>query len=151
VRDQRIDNLVVLTGDIHSSWGSDLTPNPFDGSYNPATGGGALGVEFVAPGVTSPFLFPDTPEGAAQAAGAALQIRAISPHMKLVELFRRGYLLLDINRSRVQGEWYYPRTIRERDLAHNFGGAMASASGIANLQPAAGPAPARTDAPDPAP
>ncbi len=151
LRTSRIDNVVVLTGDIHSSWGSDLTPNPFDGSYNPATGSGALGVEFVAPGITSPFLFPDTPEGAAQAAGAAQQIRAISPHMKFVELFRRGYLLLDVDRTRVQGEWYFPQTIKARSLAEDFGGAMFSMAGISSLQPAAAPSPARSNPPDPAP
>jgi alkaline phosphatase D len=148
---ERIGNVVVLTGDIHSSWGSDLTRNPFDGSYNPATGGGALGVEFVTPGITSPFLFPDTPQGAEQAAAAARQIRAISPHMKFVELFRRGYLLLDVDRTRVQGEWYFPRSIRERDPAEDFGGAMASGVGIANLQPASGPSAARSGAPELAP
>ncbi len=151
LRTHRIDNVVILTGDIHSSWGSDLTPNPFDGSYNPATGGGALGVEFVAPGITSPFLFPDTPEGAAQAAGAARQIRAISPHMKFAELFRRGYLLLDVDRTRVQGEWYFPKTIRERNLAEDFGGAMFSGAGLSNLQPAASPSLARSGAPELAP
>jgi alkaline phosphatase D len=151
LRTSRIDNVVVLTGDIHSSWGNDLTPNPFDGSYNPATGSGALGVEFVAPGVTSPFLFPDTPEGAAQAAAAAQQIRAISPHMKFVELFRRGYLLLDVDRTRVQGEWYFPQTIRTRSLAEDFGGAMFSMAGVSSLQPAATPSPARSNPSDPAP
>jgi alkaline phosphatase D len=148
---ERIGNVVVLTGDIHSSWGNDLTRNPFDGSYNPATGGGALGVEFVTPGITSPFLFPDTPQGAAQAAAAARQIRAISPHMKFVELFRRGYLLLDVDRTRVQGEWYFPRSIRERNPAEDFGGAMASGVGIANLQPASVPSATRAGAPELAP
>lgn len=151
LRTGRIDNVVMLTGDIHSSWGNDLTPNPFDGSYNPATGNGALGVEFVAPGVTSPFLFPDTPAGAAQAAAVAQQIRAISPHIKFAELFRRGYLLLDVDRSRVQGEWYFPQTIQTRNLAEEFGGAMFTMAGISHLQPAAGPSPVRTDAPEAAP
>ena len=105
----------------------------------------------MGPGVTSPFLFPDTPEGAAQAAAAARQIHAISPHMKYIELFRRGYLLLDLDRTRVQGEWYYPKTIQARSLAEDFGGALFAMSGINTLRPAAGPSQERSNAPDPAP
>jgi alkaline phosphatase D len=147
-----IDNIVVLAGDIHSSWGSELASNPFDPRlYDGASGRGSLGVELIAPGVTSPFLFPDTPEGAAQAAVAAQQIRAISPHIKNAELFRRGYLLVDVTRERVQGEWYYAKTLRERDAAHEFGSAFASAAGSNTLRPAAGPSTPAGDAPDLAP
>lgn len=53
--DHNIDNVVVLTGDIHSSWGNDLSLNPYDPAvYDPTTGRGSVGVEFVTPGVTSP-------------------------------------------------------------------------------------------------
>src|SRR5262245_18485905 len=125
LREHRIRDVVVLAGDIHSSWGSDLTSNPFDfSSYDPATGTGALAVELITPGVTSPFLFPDTPAGAAQAAAAAQQLRAISPHVKWIELFRRGYVLLDIDNDRVQGEWYYMRNVREHSLIEDFGAAF---------------------------
>jgi phosphodiesterase/alkaline phosphatase D-like protein len=30
LRDERIDDVVVLTGDIHTSWANDLTEDPFD-------------------------------------------------------------------------------------------------------------------------
>ncbi len=55
VRDNGVDNLVVLTGDIHSSWANELTGNPWDpAAYDPATGRGVLGVEFATPAVSSP-------------------------------------------------------------------------------------------------
>ncbi|MEE4298791.1 MAG: alkaline phosphatase D family protein, partial [Pseudomonadales bacterium] len=44
-----IDDVAVLTGDIHSSWAMDLAPDPFGGGYDPATGRGSLAVEFVTP------------------------------------------------------------------------------------------------------
>jgi alkaline phosphatase D len=133
IRTNNIGNVIVLSGDIHSSWANDLTPNPFDTSYNATTGAGSLGVEFVTPGVTSPFLFPDTPVGQAQAAGTAAQIRSISPHIQSAELFRRGYLLLDIDRDRVQSEWYYPKTIQQRFLQQDAGAILYSASGSNHL------------------
>jgi phosphodiesterase/alkaline phosphatase D-like protein len=71
-----IGNVVVLTGDIHSSWGMDIAENPFNpASYNAATGAGSVAVEFVTPGVTSPGI-----EDPAQAAGFAALLRATHPH-----------------------------------------------------------------------
>ena len=148
MRSNRIDNVVVLSGDIHSSWGNDLTDNPFNGSYNPGSGAGSLGVEFVTPGVTSPFLFPDTPQGAAQAAATAVQLKSISPHIKSAELFRRGYLLLDIDHSRAQGEWYYTKSVQTRNLIQESGEVFYSAAGANYLVPASGPSLPRAGAPD---
>ena len=49
-----MDNVVVLTGDIHTSWAIDLSTNPYDDeTYDPDSGAGALAVEFVTPAVTS--------------------------------------------------------------------------------------------------
>ena len=50
-------DVVVLTGDIHSSWAMDLTEMPYDAAmYDPATGEGSLAVEFVTPAITSPHI-----------------------------------------------------------------------------------------------
>ncbi|HKO91902.1 MAG TPA: alkaline phosphatase D family protein [Polyangiaceae bacterium] len=113
-----IDNVVVLTGDIHSSWALDLTPSPFDpATYDASTGRGSLAVEFITPAVTSPGI--DDPAQAAQAQAALL---ATHPHLEYTELNRRGYLLLDVNHERVAAEWYHVRRLDERngvgELAH---------------------------------
>ena len=50
----RIDNVAVLTGDIHSSWALDVARDPFGAAYSASTGKGSLAVEFVTPSVTSP-------------------------------------------------------------------------------------------------
>jgi alkaline phosphatase D len=128
IKQEGINNVVVLSGDIHSTWGNELTMNPYDGSYTPGTGKGSLGVEFITPGVTSPFLFPDTPEGAAQAAGAAAQIKGINPQIRTAELFRRGYMVLDIDKQRAQCEWFYPKTLQQRSLLLDEGAKWYTAS-----------------------
>ena len=46
-----INNMVVLTGDIHTSWANDL---PLSG-YNASTGANSAGVEFVATSFFSEF------------------------------------------------------------------------------------------------
>ncbi|MGK0358180.1 MAG: alkaline phosphatase D, partial [Bradymonadia bacterium] len=59
---ESIDNLVVLTGDIHTSWAIDITPDPNNPeAYDPLTGMGSLAVEFVTPAVTSPGLAAISP------------------------------------------------------------------------------------------
>ncbi|MBY0372645.1 MAG: alkaline phosphatase D family protein, partial [Bryobacteraceae bacterium] len=117
-----INNVAVLTGDIHSSWGNEVSVNPFAPNF------ASQAVEFVTPAVSSPGI--DDP---AQAAGLAAQINATHPHVKFVELNRRGYLLVDVDRDRVQGEWYHVATIRERRAEEAYARGLAAASGQPRL------------------
>lgn len=94
-----IDNFVVLTGDIHTSWGNDIPT----ATYDPATGAGSAGVEFVATSVTSQgasFLGPLGQLGTGV-------IQGQNPHMKYIELTQHGYVILDVNQTRTQGEWWF--------------------------------------------
>jgi alkaline phosphatase D len=147
IADTNVENVVVLTGDIHSSWGSDLTSNPFDAAqYDPATGRGSVGVELVTPGVTSPGI-EDPAAAAQQAAG----LRFLSPHMKFIELNKRGYVVIDINRDRMQSEWWHVPTIRERTDVQALAASLTTASGANHLVPATSTLTALSDAADPAP
>lgn len=104
-----IDNFVVLTGDIHTSW-----------AFNIKNGSDARGVEFVTPSVTSP--------GSPVDVGGILQIE--NPHIKYVELTKRGYVILDINTQRIQGDWYYINTIDDfNDPSQSWGTSYYSNSG----------------------
>lgn len=96
-----VDNVVVLTGDIHTSWAMDLTEDPNNlVAYNPLTGAGALGVEFVTPSVTSPGL--DELSGVGEPT-----LMTQNPHMKYINLSEHGYMLLDITPERIQTEWWF--------------------------------------------
>jgi alkaline phosphatase D len=94
-------NLVVLTGDIHTSWGQELSTNPYDPAvYDPKDPDRvSLGVEFVCPGMTSPGI-PDAPK-ARIAEKVALRTQ---PHLSFANFEKRGYILLDIDDSRTQAE-----------------------------------------------
>ena len=87
-----IDNMVVLTGDIHTSWAVDLK-----------NGNNPVGVEMVTPSVTSP--------------GSPINLSNLitlqNPNIKYVELTKRGFILVDITPQRVQGDWYNVSTINE--------------------------------------
>lgn len=145
--DNQIDNVVVLSGDIHSSWCNDLARNPWSPDYSAATGKGVVAVEFVTPAVSSPGPANGAPPPVAD--GTAAQLRQISPHMKYIDLYRRGYVLLDITPQRVQGEVYHVPTVDQRVGGEVLSAIYVNEAGANGLQPGAGPAPAASAA-DPA-
>jgi alkaline phosphatase D len=117
-----VRNAVVLTGDIHSSWGAELVREPTStANYT------SLGVEFVATSVTSPGF--NDPDGA-----VARGLRELNSHLKYVELTRRGYLLLDITPQRVSGEWWYVDTVLAKSTVQAFGTALQTPDGSNRLE-----------------
>ncbi len=107
VLSNNISNLVVITGDIHSSWANDLPT----ASYNGSTGGGSAGVEFVTPSVTSPGI--SIPLGASA-------IQASNSHIKYCDLSSHGYVIMDINKNRTQADWFYVSTIDTRSPSFSY-------------------------------
>lgn len=95
-----INNVVVITGDIHSSWANDLPTS----SYNSSTGAGSVGVEFVTPSVTSPGL---------NLPGGASAVQLANSHVKFCNLNQRGFLILDVNKNRTQADWFFVSTIEQ--------------------------------------
>jgi len=127
VRDEALDNVVVLTGDAHSSWAFDLTDNPFDGqSYDPASGAGSLAVELVTPSVTSPYDF-----------GGASASSSTHPHLKFVDRVRHGYVLVDVTAERAQAEWYFASSVLEPSAAESLGAVFEVRDGENHLRVAA--------------
>lgn len=103
LRDKQIDNTVIFTGDIHTSWANEIQYDSGNLAETP------LAVEFVTPSVTSPG-FPEDLAGP-----AAVAVRAANPHMKYVELKSPGFILVDVTRERTQSEFYYVRNITGED------------------------------------
>ncbi|TSJ46773.1 alkaline phosphatase D family protein [Fluviicola chungangensis] len=102
-----IKDVVVITGDIHSSWANDI---PASG-YNGSTGSGSAGVEFVAPSVTSPGM---------NIPGGASALMLANSHIKFAELSAHGFVILDINKARTQADWYYVNTIDSRNSGFSY-------------------------------
>ncbi len=126
IRARAIDNVVILTGDIHSSWAMEIyldSGQPLNALPQPPLGLGPLAVEFVTPSVTSPGF----PEPAADP--LAQLIPTMNPHMKYVELKTHGYLLLDVRRERVQSEWWYVDNIASRNFRSWLGARVETRAG----------------------
>lgn len=95
-------NLVVLAGDTHNAWASDLA----DARGTP------VGVEFATPSVSSPgfeAIFPD--ENPQVLAGALQQL--IGP-LVYANTHQRGYLLLTATPDEMQAQWRYVDTVFDR-------------------------------------
>ena len=130
-----VNNVVVLTGDIHSSWAADLTQDPNNsnvatGGYNGVTGDGSRAVEFVATSITSPGL--NDPTGS-----TAGFLRSVNPHFKFIDFNQRGYMLLDVTPQKAVCEWYFVDTVASISNNQTFGTAFEVQQGTNRLQPSA--------------
>ncbi len=145
-RDSGVKNMVVLTGDIHSSWANEIAYDPGDkAAYDPVTGRGSLGVEFVTPGITSPGI-PDLFLGILEDA------RPKNPHVKWVDGSKRGFIILDVTKERVQAAWYHFQDITvEAQQTPTFATAWSVRDGETRLVADDAAAPSREGAPALAP
>ncbi len=144
--DNEIENVVVLTGDFHTSFANEVVPTPVDlqvieigplqipfyspsSSYDPTTGDGAVAVEFVTPSITSANF--DENLSLAEALGIqiflntpiqldTLSLGTANPHMKYAELISHGHYILDIKADSVQANFFYT-DILDPDAPANFG------------------------------
>jgi alkaline phosphatase D len=93
-------NLVVLAGDTHNAWASDLLDLQ----------GNQVGVEFATPGVTSPGLeeyFPN--ENPAAVAAGLTQI--IGP-LQYAQTKSRGFLLVTATPQECRADWRFVSTVK---------------------------------------
>ncbi|MBK8657955.1 MAG: alkaline phosphatase D family protein [Bacteroidetes bacterium] len=102
-----IRNVVVLTGDIHTAWANDL---PLAG-YDTANRSKSVGVEFVAPSITSGNELPPLI--------TAPVISSLAPHVRYVELVQHGYYVLDVTPQRTQADFIYVSSIESKAYTVN--------------------------------
>ena len=120
----QIDNTIMLAGDSHANWVSDLLwvdpeSAPFAAAnngidippYNQATGAGAIGVEFAVTAVSSSGF-----SGNIAATNAQAQ-KLVRDNAELMwnEGYFRGYLALYLSKDEARAEYYGAPTVRERN------------------------------------
>lgn len=123
IASNHIDNVAILTGDIHTSWANDV-PNP-DSTYVSATGKGSSLVEFVCTSVTSGSFITFPVSGSI--------ISGLIPHVKYAELSKRGYLLFDVTDQKVQGDWVYMSTVVSRNYTSSTAASWCDLDGANHL------------------
>ena len=115
---RRLDkNLVVLAGDSHNAWASDLKD----------AGGVAVGVEFATPSVTSAGLELEFPRiGRQFLADAFVQM---VPDLRYAQTSDRGYLILTLTAAQARCEYVYVGSVFDNDLDARIGRSLAMLPG----------------------
>ncbi|EJD45874.1 hypothetical protein AURDEDRAFT_184531 [Auricularia subglabra TFB-10046 SS5] len=111
IHDEKIDNVVVLAGDSHANWVSDLAfPNDTT-TYDPRTGAGALGVEFAGTAVTSSSSFGRN-IAPADADVMSAKLVAANPELQWSEGSYRGFFVLSVAADSLNATYYALRDIQ---------------------------------------
>ncbi len=113
-------NLVVLAGDTHNAWASDLA----DFGNNP------VGVEFATPGVSSPGFEAFFPTENPLAVAAGLQ-QIIGP-LVYAETANRGYLLVTANADECRADWRFVSTVKSTSYTAYTGRTLRTLPGAGN-------------------
>ena len=124
---ERVRDVAILSGDLHSSWAFDVPRNPWSG-YQGSTGEGSLAVELLSPAISSPPLFTDP-----AVRERSVLLRALLPHLKFLEGESRGYVLLDITRAQLRAEWFFVPSVLERSAAETRAAGFVCERGSAHL------------------
>jgi alkaline phosphatase D len=107
-----IQNVIFLTGDIHTAWANDLPLNV--NQYQPNTGNGSVAVEFVCTSITSGSSPIPIPSWAYDI------IYTVLPHIKYSELYKKGYSLLDLGNNKATNNFYYVDNISQPTANQEF-------------------------------
>ncbi|KAI9817509.1 MAG: hypothetical protein M1827_001119 [Pycnora praestabilis] len=111
--DNNIGNNIMISGDSHANWVTDLVWLD-DQPYDPVTGNGSIGVEFAGTAVSSP-----SPYGQnitiAKANNASAALIAANSELQWSELYYRGYFELRIDAGAVNASYFGTPTIVNRN------------------------------------
>lgn len=104
-----INNVVVITGDIHTAFACELTRDPSDfAAYTPEDSG-AVGVEFVCPSVTTQGFPPAVVEA----------MRLYNRQIRFAEGalgINHGYVVVEVTPERCEGSWYFSNVLLRGDF-----------------------------------
>ncbi|WP_431309386.1 alkaline phosphatase D family protein [Gordonia sesuvii] len=136
IRDGGVDNVVFITGDIHSSWACDV---PVDAARYP--GAGTVATELVVPSVTSSNVddilgVPEHTVGNAVPAA----IMTANRHVRWNDFDAHGYAVLTVTPTAAQMDWYFVRDKTDPRTGRYHARSFRVASGSQQVQPVGGTA-----------
>jgi alkaline phosphatase D len=125
-----MNNVVVLSGDVHVSLALELHRNPFDSTDH------TLAVEFVTPSLTSQNLDDKMGWSRRSTDSQDIERQAVEflPHWEWVDLDSHGYVIVDITPARVTAEWWHLDTVLSRSPYEERGAVVAVPHGTERLE-----------------
>jgi alkaline phosphatase D len=126
--------LVVLSGDLHSSWASEI-PAGADGAGHP------VAVEFGAPAVSAPtFARAVAPKLPGGVAALRTVLRSQNSHLRWCDLEAHGYFTLDVTPERIQADFWHVERIGRRTTNERWAAGWRATHGDPHLRRATQPA-----------
>ncbi len=136
IKDNNLEDVVILTGDFHTTFAFEVADPPANVSlinagplgaipfytnnpgYDPQTGEGAVAVEFATPSISSAnfdenldlessIFFESIINQEIVDPGSGLSIGNPNPHMKYTNLIDHGYYVLDVTPAKTQADYYF--------------------------------------------
>jgi alkaline phosphatase D len=129
IKESKINNVIVLTGDAHMSFVTDLTTAPRNRKiYNRKTGEGAVGVEFLPTSIS---------RGNMDESGVPKEFiplfqsisKGWNPQHRFCQFSKHGYGTLDITKERCVAEFWYSPILSMQDVEF-FGRGYTVKSGV---------------------
>ena len=135
IEKHEVENVVVITGDIHTAWASELSRDPHDRNvYDRKTGKGVFGAEFVAQSISSSNLDEIQGKLVGKIAASYSKARKRNPQLRYVNLIDHGYMLLDLNSENAKATWVFTQTLKKPTLRTRRPVAWQLTSGDNSLQ-----------------
>lgn len=110
VYENGLSNIIMLAGDSHQNWVSDLVWLD-EHDYDPETGEGSIGVEFAVTAVSSDGLEGTTHETEAISRGFI----ADNEELQWQEGYYRGYMELHVSHEKIDAQFFGCPTVRDRN------------------------------------
>lgn len=111
---EAVENVVFLSGDVHTAWAVELKRRPEDADEAPAA------VELVTASITTENLDDDL-GGEPRTRSLDIERTVIeeNPHVHWVNLDAHGYVLVDVDHERVRAEWWFVAETARRSAAEH--------------------------------
>jgi alkaline phosphatase D len=112
---QSMRNVVVVTGDSHTSWAMDLLKDPHvPGALKKKQCASCVGAEFTAPSISSANYDEYVARWKAREAQRRFTRWGRNPHVRFNDVTHHGYLLLHLTPAAASGEWIFIRSTRDQ-------------------------------------
>jgi alkaline phosphatase D len=135
IRDNSVQNVIILSGDTHTSWAFETAINPNQpGQYDLETARGAFAVEFGTLSISSGNIDESIPTDSASRIAERLKASQYNPHLKYVNLSEHGYPLLSLRKDEARAEWYFMDDIQKPQSGEYLAKAYRIAEGQHQLQ-----------------
>lgn len=135
IQGKEIENVVFLTGDIHTSWANEV---PVDDNTYPVTP--SVAVEMVGPSITSDNA--DEIIGSPARTTSVLleqEVMADNPWVKYVELDSHGYSVVDVTPERLNVDWYFVSDRTDPNATQSFAASYKTDAGTSVVSAGDGP------------